>query len=156
MDPTVFRDQPSHSDTFATRAEILNQAVAGLLTINGGAAIAVLAFLGNIVKDNPQMALALLSGLAKFSGGVLLASIIHFVRFFRAFLTESPSRHTGPDLYTAAWVFLAVLSTMAFLWGAGEIYLDGSAVLRHATEPTLHSCWANLWAWIARIGTKSL
>jgi hypothetical protein len=75
----------SAKDFHDARAEITNQGVRWLLTINGGGAIALLAFLQAIWEKNQLLAKYVVAGIAIFSIGVLLAAFINFLRYHTSF-----------------------------------------------------------------------
>ncbi len=62
------------------RGEAITESVKSLLLMNGGAAVAMLAFLQAIWATNPYLSKFVIGGIALFSIGVLLAG---FVQLFR-------------------------------------------------------------------------
>jgi len=63
------------------RAEIANQSVRGLLLINGGGAVALLAFLQAIWGNNANLEKYVVAGIALFSSGVLITGFINVFRY---------------------------------------------------------------------------
>jgi amino acid permease len=61
------------------RLEILNQAFRGLLAINGGGAVSLLAYL-QAIEGNPQLVKAVLSGISAFSAGLVFAILFMLFR----------------------------------------------------------------------------
>ena len=61
------------------RLEILNQTFKGLLIINGGGAVSLLAYL-QAIENNVALVKAVLAGLATFSAGLVLAILFMIFR----------------------------------------------------------------------------
>lgn len=122
-------DGAQHESAFSSRAEILNQGVKGLFIANGGAAIAVLAFLGEVVEKNSDIAAVILGNLPWYAYGLICAVLVYFVRFFRAFFTKSAEQHTGADVFTAVWVLLAAGSLVCFSLATIRIGNAGAEIL---------------------------
>ena len=102
---------------FGNRARILDQGVWGLFLANGGAAISVLALVGNVIEHDPGMAKGILGNLYLFAAGLACASLVYFVRFARALATDSATAHRGADGFTIAWALLALGSIGCFVAG---------------------------------------
>src|SRR4030067_3566404 len=63
------------------RNDALREGVKGLFLMNGGSAVAMLAFLQAIWKENPQLAKYVIASIALFAVGVLLAGLVPFVKY---------------------------------------------------------------------------
>jgi len=69
-------------DLHEIEIEIRNQAVRGLFLINGGGAVALLAFLGGIWGKDIEMARYVANGIAILALGSAITAAINFVRSF--------------------------------------------------------------------------
>jgi hypothetical protein len=63
----------------AQRLEILNQAFKGLLIINGGGAVSLLAYL-QAIEGNTQLIKSVLAGISAFSAGLVFAVLFMLFR----------------------------------------------------------------------------
>ena len=74
---------------YEVRAEIEHQFVKGLLTINGGSAVAVLAFAQAIYDKSPSLTKAAFVSVMLFGAGLFFASIVNFYRYKTALAAKS-------------------------------------------------------------------
>src|SRR5437870_8101061 len=63
------------------RNDALREGVKGLFVMNGGGAVAMLAFLQAIWKDNPQLAKYVIASIALLAAGVFLAGLVQIFRY---------------------------------------------------------------------------
>jgi hypothetical protein len=61
------------------RNDALREGVKGLFLMNGGGAVAMLAFLQAIWKDNPQLAKYVITSIALLAVGVFLGGLVQFL-----------------------------------------------------------------------------
>jgi hypothetical protein len=67
------------------RNDALREGVKGLFLMNGGGAVALLAFLQAIWKENPQLAKYVIASIAILAAGVFLAGLVQFFRYNASF-----------------------------------------------------------------------
>ena len=100
-------------DFHDARAEITNQGVRGLITINGGGAVALLAFLQAIWNKAPGLAKYVVIGIGVFSFGVFIAGFINFFRYHTSFAFQSGNTKKY-NLFRYAAFFLQYASLICF------------------------------------------
>ena len=92
--------------------------------MNGGGAVAVLAFIGNLANNDPQRIPSLAPSLTVFVSGVLLVAVAsgatYFSQWFYAHLPKWGS-YTGHAFNILTIVF-AIASYCAFAWGIHDAY----------------------------------
>jgi glucan phosphoethanolaminetransferase (alkaline phosphatase superfamily) len=115
----------SAKDFHDARAEITNQGVRGLLLINGGAAVALLAFLQAIWSEEPALAKYVVIGIGIFSIGVLLAGFINFFRYHTSFNFQSGNKKLY-NLFRRLTYSLQYLSLACF--GVGMLVVVSGAL----------------------------
>ena len=71
------------------RLELLNQAYRGLLTIHGGAIVALLAFLQAVQRDNPSQARVVLVAMIPLVVGLTLAILFMALRYHTSLADQS-------------------------------------------------------------------
>lgn len=105
------------------------QSIKSLLLINGGAAIALLAFIGNFIgKDDINIeafkfTLAILSkALLSFSAGVCLGTLASFSSYICQLLYLETTLYTKANVTRYIAVGFAFLSLLAFALGIGYSY----------------------------------
>lgn len=105
------------------------QSIKSLLLINGGAAIALLAFIGNFIgKDDInieafKITLAILSkALLSFSAGVCLGTLASFSSYICQLLYLETTLYTKASATRYIAVGFAILSLLAFSLGIGYSY----------------------------------
>lgn len=96
------------------RNEAMVQAVRGLFIINGGGAVALLAFMQAVWKEPDATALtrALVIGAGLLVGGVILAAMVHLFRYLTAFAFQRDNRIWR--LWRRAYLFCAWVSLVLF------------------------------------------
>ena len=67
-------------NTLELRSEMMNQGVRGLFLINGGATVALLAFLQQIWNTNQELVAPILSSLEWLVYGVIVTATVNFAR----------------------------------------------------------------------------
>jgi len=90
-------------DFHAVRAAVTTEGVKGLFMLNGGGAVALLAFLQAVWERNPALAKVSLKGIAIFAFGVFLAGFVNFLRYH-----TSLSFQSGHTLSYKVFRFLSV------------------------------------------------
>lgn len=120
MEPFITAKTKAHADH---NLELLKSVVTAgeavlktLLLINGGAAVAVLAFLGNVLSKDPATGVALsvpkvATGLLRFGAAVGIIGVGALFRFLSIWFSRT--KHTAAEL---AFAGLAVLAGFASMW----------------------------------------
>ena len=103
--------------------EAAHSALKASLIVNGGAAVALLAFVGNVWTKSQTAAVAhaLATSVGWFSGGVLLAGLATFATYFTQFFYSREHKKTGIGFHIGAVGFVA-LSYVAFGLGVFSAY----------------------------------
>lgn len=79
----------THKDQMQARLQVVTEGVRGLFIINGGGAVALLAFLQAIWSDNPSMARVVLGGLGLMAFGLVFAAVVNYFRYHSSFEFQS-------------------------------------------------------------------
>ena len=114
-------------ELFRAVIEAGQTAIKSLILMNGGAAIALLAFLGNLLSRPPNVGDTVLiakinTAMLIFLGGVALAGMTSAIRYIsQALYADIDIPHRG-DLARNIAVLLAFGSIGAFLWGGYTAY----------------------------------
>lgn len=87
-------DRDQHSTAF----EAANGALRTAILVNGGAAVAVLTFLGDLSKEKPALALAMSGSLGWFGGGVLIGAIATGLAYTTQLAYAKQKREVGIGL----------------------------------------------------------
>jgi hypothetical protein len=104
-----------------------NLALRTVLTINGGSALAVLAFIGNaLVKSDSNLAPKLLhvtETLVWFAGGVVIVSVAMGFAYFTNYAMASASRgwSIAANIFQIITIVLAFTSVGFFLYGMFQV-----------------------------------
>jgi hypothetical protein len=102
------------------RLEILNQFFRGMLLLNGGVCVALLAFLQAIWNNaSPSFVRGILIGMAFFIGGLFFTVSGQYLRYEISKASQFMRKHKKPLQRT--YLGLVMLSGLAFLIGAGVI-----------------------------------
>jgi hypothetical protein len=110
------------SEKFKAGIEAGQTALRTAITINGGAAVALLAFLGNLAaKQVPAHKLLPWSMLA-FFGGVLFGAFSLGARYFTQ-LTDYQDHVTAPRIFNNVAIALGIVSLLAFSVGGVIAFL---------------------------------
>src|SRR5438093_1026173 len=100
-------------DFIDQRNDAMREGVKALFLMNGGGAVALLAFLQAIWTNEPALIRYVLGGLAFLMAGVALAGLVHFFRYHTSMTTQrligmidrmsqpQPSFASTPDEYQA-------------------------------------------------------
>jgi len=104
------------SDFTEQRNEALREGVKGLFLMNGGGAVAMLAFLQAIWKDRPVLAKCVVVCIAFFAAGVLFAGFVQFFRYHASFNFQG-GRLSAFRIYRCLYLTAAYLSLAAFFVG---------------------------------------
>jgi hypothetical protein len=104
------------SDFTDQRAEALSEGVKGLFLMNGGGAVAMLAFLQAIWKDQPLLAKYVVVSIAFLAAGVFLAGLVQFFRYHASFNLQG-GRSRAFRAYRVLYLAAAYSSLAAFLVG---------------------------------------
>lgn len=108
------------ADFTQQRDGLVLSAVNSLIIINGGGAVALLAFLQAIWKDDVLVTPYLLWGMLAFCLGLVFAGLINILRFFASFSVQIGSMDSFEKYkygYLAAWLG----SLLSFLVGVGVV-----------------------------------
>lgn len=98
------------------RTEIASQGMRGLFLINGGGAVALLAFLQSAWTINPVLIPYIASGITSLTIGLAFAAAVPFIRI-AASLNYEPGNVDGGRYYSFWHRFLEKLSILAFIVG---------------------------------------
>src|SRR2546421_4795475 len=114
-------------DFHSVRSEISNEGVKGLFLMNGGGAVALLAFLQAIWKDQPFLAKFVLIGIAVMAGGLFFAGFINFFRYHASLNFQGGNTKTY-HLFRCLSLSFQYISLLAFaaaiiivVWGAWSL-----------------------------------
>jgi len=107
-------------DFHAVRAEVTTEGVKGLFMMNGGGAVALLAFLQAVWEKQPQLAKFALAGIAAMSLGLVLAGLINFFRYHASFNFQA-----GNKLRYKVFRFLSI----SFQYGSLVAFAFACAIL---------------------------
>jgi uncharacterized membrane protein YidH (DUF202 family) len=118
---------PALDNWHFVRAEIANQHTRSMLIINGGAAIALLAFLKEVWATDVHLAQLIIFSLLVFSSGVACAGISNWLRYETSlrYQTEAPSRHH----WSLASNIIQVLAVLCFVIGSFTLGLGAMRLL---------------------------
>ena len=107
-------------DFHSVRAAVATEGVKGLFMLNGGGAVALLAFLQAVWEKSPALAKVSLLGIGIFAFGALLAGFVNFLRYHASFNFQS-----GHTLSYKVFRFLSLscqyVSLTAFAVGVGVL-----------------------------------
>ncbi len=98
-------------ETFKGLIALSIEALKALLLINGGAAVAILAYLGSLASHSPSVHLpSVKSALMCFAGGVLAAAVAFIVAYFTQLrlYNEERARHRKQRFLTLHPIWLAI------------------------------------------------
>ena len=120
-----------HKNTHSHQVEMFRSVISAgqsalrsAFLMNGGGAVAVLAFIGNLANNDPQRIPSLAPSLTVFVSGVLLVAVAsgatYLSQWFYAHLPKWGS-YTGHAFNILAIVF-AIASYCAFAWGIHDAY----------------------------------
>jgi hypothetical protein len=98
------------------RNDALREGVKGLFLMNGGGAVAMLAFLQAIWKEDSNLATYVIACIAFFSVGVFLAAMVQFLRYYASFNFQGGNR-CAYRVYRVLYLMTAYGSLAAFLAG---------------------------------------
>lgn len=102
------------------RNDALREGVKGLFLMNGGGAVAMLAFLQAIWKENPQLAKYVIGCIVFFSVGVFLAGLVQFFRYHASSNLQG-DRQCAFKVYRSLYLMTAYGSLAAFLVGVSVV-----------------------------------
>lgn len=108
------------ADFTQQRDGLVLSAVNSLVIINGGGAVALLAFLQAVWRNEILVTPYLLCGMLAFSVGLVSAGLINILRFFASFAVQRGAKDSFEKYkygYLAAWI----VSLLSFLVGVGVV-----------------------------------
>lgn len=106
--------KPQAQDFTEQRNDALREGVKGLFLMNGGGAVAMLAFLQAIWKEDPHLAKYVIGCIVFFSVGVFLAGFVQFFRYHASFNLQGGNRRAF-KAYRILYLRAAYCSLAAFL-----------------------------------------
>jgi hypothetical protein len=114
------------------RNEAVLEGVKGLFLMNGGGAVAMLAFLQVAVVHRPLVIPYVLSSVVCFSVGIALAALIPFFRYHSSYNFQKAAARSKDDAnykrhrqFRSLWVAFSYLSVTAFVIGAMILAIGG-------------------------------
>lgn len=124
---------PSTEKLTEIRANIFTDGMKQLVVVNGGGAVALLAFLQAIWETEPDLARIVLIGIGWLLGGVIVLLPIPFIRALHSNAAEK-IRKANPEANTRTglWYFynlLPYLSAILFAIGVGQLVFSGLSLL---------------------------
>ena len=123
---------PSTEKLTELRAAVFTDGMKQLVLVNGGGAVALLAFLQAIWSTEPKLARVVLLGTGWMLSGVIVLLPIPFIRVLHSNAAEK-IRNKNPDANTRTrlWYFynaLPYVSALAFAVGVGQLEFAGLAL----------------------------
>ena len=106
-------------DFHSVRADVASEGVKGLLLLNGGGAIALLAFL-QAIWDNKPLAKVVLVGIGILALGAFLAGFVNFFRYHTSMSFQS-HRMCAYHFFRLLSFTFQYLSLLAFAVAAGVL-----------------------------------
>ncbi len=76
-------------DQGEARQEVITESVRGLFIINGGGAVALLAFLQAVWNEEPELAYVVLFGISFMGLGLVFASVVNYFRYHASWEKQS-------------------------------------------------------------------
>jgi len=104
------------------RNEASREGIRGLLIINGGGAVALLAFLQAIWQQDKLLAKYIVIGISVLSLGVVVAGAANFLRYHASFNFQSGNMERWL-LFRRSYISCWYLSLVCFLIGLGVVVL---------------------------------
>lgn len=143
LTPKDFTDQ---------RNDAMREGVKALLLMNGGGAVALLAFLQAIWSTDPPLAKVVISSLPYFLVGVVLAALVHLFRYhtsndkqyYLVLLLHQHRPDNDPEVmgakrsaefYTKLYFWAAYLSLALFVFGVYNVLSGASCILSYGCMP---------------------
>jgi len=117
-------DNPTPADLTEQRSEAMAELVKALLIINGGGAVALLAFLQSAWVQNIKLVVPVACAVAFLAFGSLLAAACHLLRYYASWYHQK-----GDDRWTwfrRFYLFFAWASL--FVFGIGVAVVVGSVI----------------------------
>ncbi len=111
------------------RNDAFREGVKGLFMMNGGGAVAMLAFLQAIWKENPQLAKYVVWCIAFLATGVFMAGLVQFFRYHASFNFQG-GRHRASKVYRFLYLTTAYGSLAAFVVGVSVVVSGAWCTLR--------------------------
>jgi hypothetical protein len=105
------------------RGEAVTEGVKSLFLMNGGAVVALLAFLQAIWTINQQLARWVIGAIALFSAGVFLAGCVQLLRYSASYNLQGGNRRWM--IYRRLYLGCAYASLAAFFFGV-VVVLSGA------------------------------
>jgi hypothetical protein len=109
---------PADSEWTEQRNDAMREGVKGLFLMNGGGAVALLAFLQEIWKEIPDLRIYVLVSILVLSFGVVFASLVQFLRFKASWELQNQDK-TGWEKSRKYYLRFSYLSIGAFVLGIG-------------------------------------
>ena len=111
--------KPDNKDYALSRASLLTEGYKGLLIINGGGAVALLAFISQIINESPQLARLSFIGVSIMALGLVFALLIPFFRYHHSHKAEKlqQKNYKGSMKTIFWWLYTSCqyLSIIAFI-----------------------------------------
>lgn len=126
-------DYVTDKDYSLSRAALLTEGFKGLLLVNGGGAVALLAFLQAIWLVDKILAKAVLVGIGFMSLGLAVALLVPFFRYHHSHLAQKKERkeeysERKRKLFFKAYILCQYASIISFIFGTTYLVVVGWGV----------------------------
>jgi hypothetical protein len=131
-------DHVTDKDYSLSRAALLTEGFKGLLLVNGGGAVALLAFLQAIWLKDKALANAVLVGIGFMCVGLTFALLVPFFRYHHSHLAQKKERKEDYSerkrkIFFRAYVCCQYLSIISFIIGTTYLVVKGWEISPIAT-----------------------
>ena len=131
-------DYVTDKDYSLSRAALLTEGFKGLLLVNGGGAVALLAFLQAIWSTDKVLAKTVLVGIGFMSLGLAVALLVPFFRYHHSHLAQKKERkekysERKRKFFFWAYVISQYVSIIFFILGTTYLVVVGWCGLTNAT-----------------------
>jgi hypothetical protein len=123
---------------FKSKAEFTDNGIRGLILINGGAVVALGAFLQAVISkpEGAPLVPFILTGLGLNGLGVASAAVIFWLRYMQTRHEDEKQRFTRKNPWWWAVWATSLLSILLFLFSIGTVVIGGFTHLKFAAHLT--------------------
>lgn len=112
----------SNIEMFKSVIEFSKMAVQSAIWINGGAAIALLAFLGQLAKEQPDKIPIIIPAILPFGVGVFLGGVTAGFAYLSQRLYANENSEKAGFSFNVIAIFSGAVSYAAFALGSAQVY----------------------------------